>query len=339
MSQARVTIKDVARAAQVSIATVSNVLNGTGRASQDTIRKVQRAIEELDFSPSLSARSLKDKNSSLIAVIVPFLEKGRLHDNPFYWQLVTGIEEGARNEKLHVMLVGVEPDEQFAFVRDRHLDGLIVVGTFDGSNILERILNLNIPCVYMDSYLDNDSLYQIRLDDERGGYIGAKHLISLGHRNIALLTGELMAGGVNEKRFSGYCKALQEAGIPYRRELVYQEPTSSLGGYRIAGQIGAKAGKISAVFAFSDVAAMGLVKGLHDLGFAVPRDFSIMGFDDNQYSGYMVPALTTVRQDIVLKGQLAVSLLIAQMSNHSDAQRKVVMDVELTVRQSTGARA
>ncbi|HTG68540.1 MAG TPA: LacI family DNA-binding transcriptional regulator [Candidatus Udaeobacter sp.] len=338
MNQDRVTIKDVAKTAEVSIATVSNVLNGTGRVSPDTVRRVTEAITKLNFAPSMSARNLKDKKSSLIAVIVPFLEKGRLHDNPFYWQLVTGIEEGARNEKLHVILVGVEPDEQFSFVRERHLDGLIVIGIFEGTDIFERILRLNVPCVFMDSYLENDELYQVGLDDELGGYIGTKHLLSLGHRNIALLTGTLMHGGVNYRRWLGYCKALKESDISYREELVIEVPTSSASGYRTASIIAPKVKDITAVFALSDVTAIGLIKGLYDLGYVVPRDISVMGFDDNQNSRYMVPALTTVHQDIVLKGQTAVKLLIAQMENEQEMDRKVVIGVELTIRQSTAAR-
>jgi LacI family transcriptional regulator len=338
MHQERVTIKDVAKSAQVSIATVSNVLNGTGRVAASTVQRVQAAIAELNFSPSMSARNLKDKKSSLIAVIVPFLEKGRLQDNPFYWQLVTGIEEGARSEKLHVMLVGVEPDEQFSFVKERHLDGLIVIGIFEGTDIYDRILKLNVPCVFMDSYLKNDELYQVGLDDELGGYIGTKHLLSLGHQNIALLTGTLLEEGVNHRRWLGYCQALKEANAAYRKELIFEAPTSSISGYRTASQIVARGQDITAVFALSDVLAIGLIKGLHDLGIVVPNELSVMGFDDNQNSRYMVPALTTVHQDIVLKGQTAVKLLSAQMEADTDVERKVVIGVELTIRQSTAAR-
>ncbi|WP_054026428.1 LacI family DNA-binding transcriptional regulator [Bacillus sp. FJAT-28004] len=338
MSQERITIKDVAKRAKVSIATVSNVLNGTGRVAPNTIQLVRAAIEEMNFTPSMSARNLKDKKSSLIAVIVPFLEKGRLHDNPFYWQLVTGIEEGARNEKLHVLLVGVEPDENFSFVRERHLDGLIVIGVFEDSPIYERIQQLNVPCVFMDSYLKNDDLYQVGLDDELGGYIGTKHLLSLGHQNIALLTGALLKEGVNHRRWLGYKKALKEAGMNYHSDRVFEVPTSSIGGYRTASQIVSRGQDITAVFALSDVLAIGLIKGLHDLGIVVPRDVSVMGFDDNQNSRYMVPGLTTVHQDIVLKGQMAVKLLIAQMENEPEVDRKVVIGVELTIRQSTAEK-
>ncbi|HZG74454.1 MAG TPA: LacI family DNA-binding transcriptional regulator [Paenibacillus sp.] len=334
--QHRTTIKDVARIANVSIATVSNVLNGTGRVAPETIRKVQRVIEELNFAPSMSARNLKDKKSQLIAVVVPFLEKGRLQDNPFYWQLVSGIEEGARNHRLQVILIGVDEQETFSFVHERHLDGLIVVGVFEGSDVLQKVLSLNIPTVFMDSYLSDPNLYQVYLDDELGGYIGTKHLLALGHRRIAILTGQLIEGGVTYKRWLGYRRALEEAGVPYLEELVLEEPTSPQGGYHSAQIVGDKSKHISAVFAFSDVAAMGLIKGLHEIGLTVPRDVSVMGYDDIFYCDYMIPALTTVRQDIVLKGQTAVKLLLLQEEGVGDAaERRVVLPVNLKVRQST----
>jgi len=335
--QQRATIKDVARQAGVSIATVSNVLNGTGRVSSDTVRKVQQVIEELKFSPSMSARNLKDKRSHLIAVVVPFLEKGRLQDNPFYWQLVSGIEEGARNHHLQVILIGVDDKETFSFVHERHLDGLIVIGVFENSEVLKKILDLNIPCVFMDSYLSDPSLYQVYLDDELGGYIGTKHLIALGHRRIAVLTGKLVEGGVTYKRWQGYRRALMEADIPYSEDLIIEEPTSPMGGYHAAQIVGDAQNRISAVFAFSDVAAMGLIKGLHEIGLSVPQDVSVMGYDDIFYCEYMIPSLTTVRQDIVLKGQTAIKLLL-QGEKLKIEDRKVVLPVNLRVRQSTAPR-
>ncbi|QMV41206.1 LacI family DNA-binding transcriptional regulator [Cohnella cholangitidis] len=332
----KVTIKDVAKKANVSVTTVSNVLNNSGRTSPDTIRKVRQVIQELEFSPSASARNLRDKKSHLIAVVVPFLEKGRLQDNPFYWQLVLGIEEGARNHQLHVILLGVDDEESFSFVKERHLDGLIVVGTYEESPIFKKILSLDVPCVFMDSYLSDPNLYQIYLDDEMGGYLGTKHLISLGHRRIALLTGKIQKDGVNYKRWLGYRRALEEADLPYDAELIREEPVSTVGGYQAAQYITDSRRNISAVFVFSDVGAMGLIKGLQELGVQVPRDISVVGFDDLFYTDFMIPSLTTVKQNIAERGHITVQLLLEQISEESRSDsRKVVLPVSLKVRQST----
>jgi LacI family transcriptional regulator len=332
----RVTIKDVAKRANVSIATVSNVMNGSGRVSIETIKKVKHIIEELQFTPSTAARNLRDKNSRLIAVIVPYLDKEQLQDNPFYWQLVTGIEVGARDHKLHVILLGAEESENFSFVHERHLDGLIVVGAYSQSPILGQLLALNVPCVFMDSYLDDPSLYQIYIDDELGGYLGTQHLLEWGHRDIAVLCGKLEDHGVSHQRWLGYCRALEEAGITYNAKLVIEGPVSLLGGFQASHIIGAWHKEVTAVFAFSDVAAMGMMKGLQELGYNVPGDFSIVGFDNLFYSDYMVPSLTTVGQDIREKGSCAVDLLLAQINGETDMNaRKVVLPVDLKLRQST----
>lgn len=333
----KVTIKDVARLAGTSIATVSNVLNGTGRVAEATKQKINRIIEELEFAPSTAARNLRDKRSSLIAVIVPYMETGKLMDNPFYWQLVAGIEEGARSKRLHTILVGVEPDETFSFVRERQIDGLIVIGAIQGSEIMSRIERLSIPVVFVDSYLQNDRLPHISLDDELGGYIGTKHLISLGHRNIVLLSGKLSEKGVNYYRWLGYCRALAEAGIAPREELVLQEPVSALSGYRVAGKIAAQLSEASAVFCLSDVAAIGLLKGLYDLGISVPQQLSVVGFDNSLQASYTIPALTTVHQDIAQKGQHAIKQLIQLMDGEAVEQQHIVLGVELVVRQSSAS--
>lgn len=332
----RVSIKDVAKLANVSVATVSNVMNGTGRVSADTARRVKRVIEELRFSPSLAARNLKDKSSSLIAVVVPYLVEGSLQDNPFYWQLVRGIEESARDRKFQVILQGVTGQETFSFVHERHLDGMIVVGIYEASPLYRRILDLGVPCVFLDSYLSDSEVYEVSIEDEAGGYLGTKHLLELGHRRIALVTGGLKGGGVNDWRYKGYCRALEEAGLPFDPTLVHHGSPSLEGGYRIAsGPLHADK-SITAVFAFSDILAMGLMKGLLDSGRSVPKDISVMGFDDLFFSAYMSPSLTTIRQDITYKGKVAMELLLKQIAPDTEApQRKIRLEVALQKRNST----
>lgn len=332
----KVSIKDIARIANVSIATVSNVLNGTGRVSVKTISKVNKVIQDLQYVPSASARSLKDKNSHLIAIVVPFIEKGMLQDNPFYWELVRGVENGARHHEVQVILVGIEDDEDFAFARQRHLDGLIVVGGYEQSKAYRKIIEMGIPCVFLDSHLTNPEFYQVDLDDEVGGYLGTRHLIGLGHKVIGVLTGKLEEGGVNYFRYQGYLRAMKEAGLEVDPNLIFEQASSIQGGYQAAQRIGSFKERISAIFAFSDVTAMGLIRGLHDIGLHVPNDISVVGFDDNFYAHYMIPSLTTIKQDVVGKGQIAVSMLLDQINgNTSSLKRSVVLPVSLTVRQST----
>ncbi|MFD2611575.1 LacI family DNA-binding transcriptional regulator [Paenibacillus gansuensis] len=332
----RITIKDVAKAAGVSIATVSNVINQSGRVSEETIERVKKIIDELQYIPSASARSLRDKHTHLIAVIVPYADRTTLQDNPFYWQLVSAIESGARNHRLHVLLVGVSEEETFSFVREKHLDGLIVVGTFSDSPIMSSLADIQVPCVYLDSYLEDEDLYQIYVDDRKGGYLGAKHLLEQGHRRLALLSNSMTEGGVGEVRYAGFMEAVKEYGVSDETVTLICEDVSMEGGYRAASRIAEFAEGITGVMAFSDIAATGLIKGLHDRGIRVPNDVSVIGFDDLMYSRHMIPSLTTIAQNLSEKGRLSVQLLMEQIECKPPRKsRKVVLPVKLEVREST----
>ncbi len=343
MIQKKITIKDIARKANVSIATVSNVLNNKGRVSTKTANKIKQIIEQDGYTPNLSARSLKNKNSHLLSVIVPYLHKGEFQDKPYFWQVITGIESGARNENFHVMLTGISDDENLSFIEERHLDGIIVIGIDKNSNLLEKIINLNKPCVFMDSYLDDEKLYQVHSNDRLGGYLGTKHLISLGYNKIILIsgiTGKIKKqSGVDYQRYLGYRQALAEARIPYSDQLVFEEGQTMVNGYYSAQKILGCLDDNTAIFVLSDIGAMGLIRGLNELGVTVPTDISVMGYDDIFYTNYMVPSLTTIKQDIFNKGQKAIDLLLAQIKGNSLEERKISLPVELRIRESTIKRS
>ncbi|MFD2673557.1 LacI family DNA-binding transcriptional regulator [Marinicrinis sediminis] len=332
----RVSIKDVALQAKVSIATVSNVVNGKGRVSAQTARKVQDVIEQLQYYPSQSARNLKDKQSYMIAVVVPYLKEAKLYDNPFYWKLIVGIEEGAKHKRFQVMLMDVNDDESFAFVQERHLDGMVVVGTFHNEPVLERISAIQKPVVFLDSYLEHPYLHQLLIDDEQGGYLGAKHLIELGHRQIGIMCGLLVNGGVHAARLKGVHTAMKEAGLPLDSLQIFEVHTSAETGRFLAHRINDQFPQLTATFSFSDIGAVGLIRGFHDKKVSVPADMSVIGFDDMHYVEYMNPALTTIRQDVHMKGKLAVEMLMEMIDHPSVEARQIRLPVELITRESAG---
>lgn len=336
-----VSIIDVARAANVSIATVSNVINNKGRVSDKTRQKVRKVIEELGYTPNLPARNLKTRKSDLIAIVVPTMQPGRLQDNPFYWDLLAGVEEGARDRKFNVILKGIdEQTETFAFAKERRLDGIIVIGTNEGSEAVDRVLNLGIPAVFIDSYLRDPSLYQVCLDDRRGSYLATRYLIGLGHRSIALLVGDIAMDrisyyGVLHERWLGYRDALEEAGIPYDPDLMIKLPTSLEGGCKAAERLVGMPG-VTAILSFSDISAMGLLRGLKDKRKDVPGDYSVVGFDNLSVSHYTAPSLTTVSQNILEKGRTAVHMLLDQIDRNPVRERRKVLPVDLVIRETTG---
>lgn len=336
-----ISIVDVAAEAGVSIATVSNVINGKGRVSTKTKQKIERIIREMGYTPNLQARNLKTRRTDLIGVVVPTMQPGRLQDNPFYWDLLAGVEEGARGRKFHVILTGIdEATETFAFVKERRLDGLIVMGTSEGSQAVERVVKLGIPAVFIDSYLRSPDFYQVYLADRQGSYKATSYLINQGHRRIALLVGDVPIEripyyGVLHERWLGYRDALAEAGIPYDPGLMIKLPTSLEGGYRAASRLAAMDG-VTAVFSFSDISAMGLLKGLRELGRSVPGDCSVIGFDNLFVSEYTSPSLTTVSQNILEKGREAVHMLLDLIDGKPGEERTKVLPVDLIVRETTG---
>jgi LacI family transcriptional regulator len=339
----RPTIKDIAKLANVSIGTVSNVINGKGRFSEETRKKIEKIIKQSNYMPNVAARSLRDKINPLIAMVVPFAPRGKVFDNPFFSQLVSGVESGARDRKFHVIFTGGKDEPDLSYLLEKNINGLIVFGANENTEFLEDIQKLQLPTVYMDSYLSDPDLYQVGLNDEMGGYLGTKYLISLGHRSIVVISygwlgdGE-QTGSVDHFRLLGYRKALEEAGIPFNQDLVIQGAFSVEDGYYAAQQVLQLKDQATACFAFSDIAAMGLIKGFYDLNISVPDDFSVMGFDDLYFSEYLTPGLTTVNQDIYGRGQAAVRLLIDQIENKNDLEEKqIICPVRLKVRQSTAA--
>jgi LacI family transcriptional regulator len=339
-----ISISQVARVAKVSIATVSNVVNGKGRVSSATMKRVQKAIDELGYVPNLLARHLKTSQSRLIGLLVPTAKPGRIRDNPFYWDLLAGIEAEARDRSFHIILTGVEEEEEaLAFVRERQLDGLLVAGAYQNLGAVDKIRRMDIPCVFIDSNLKDPHLYQVCLNDRLGGYLATKHLLELGHRRIALFIGDISMEnihqyGVLQERWLGYRMALHEAGLLYDPGLIICLPTSAQGGYMAVEWL-TGANNVSAVFSLSDIAALGLMKGLRDKGWSVPKQILLVGFDDICLSGYALPGLTTVSQNIYMKGQAAMKLLMDQIESKSSFSRKVVLPVQLKIRETTARSA
>lgn len=324
----RVTIKDVAKKVGVSPTVVSYVINGRlDKASGETIEKINQAIKELNYIPNLSARSLVNNRSRLIGVIIPQTEdyKQRLHQNPFYSEIISGIEAKAREYGYHIILSCVDKGMSYLDTSvQRNLDGAIIMGIYEES-FYEELKLARIPIVLIDSYIQDSFFYRIRIDDEYGGYIATKYLINCGHKNIALVTGNIKKDGVNEKRFLGYKKALKEARIPFNRDYVFEKSVAYEYGYEIGEYIANSLPDITAAFATSDLMAFGVVKGVLEAGKKVPDDISVIGFDDISISKIFNPSLTTVRQDITAKGENAAEVLIKAIEDNRGYEVKEIL--------------
>ncbi len=310
----RTTIKDIAKAVGVTPAVVSYVLNGKEyKLSDATVSKVKNAIRELNYIPNLTARSLVKNNSHLIGVIIPQTEDSSqmLLTNPFYSEIVSGVESKLRECGYHLLLSGVEKGNSYLDTSvQRNLDGAIIMGIYQ-EQFYEELKQASIPIVLIDSYISDNYFFKVGIDDEYGGYIATKYLIDQGHREIALVTGSIKHDGVNEKRFLGYKRALNEASIFYNPDYVFDGSVSYEQGCAAGRTIAAhRHGKITAVFASADMIALGLVNSLRDNNIEVPDDISVIGFDNISILKYSLLPLTTVGQDITAKGVAAAEALV-----------------------------
>jgi LacI family transcriptional regulator len=336
---ARATIKDIALLAKVSPMTVSNVINGrSAKASTETIERINAAIAELGYTPNLSARALVSNASRMVGVLIPFTENQNalLLDNPFYAEIVSGIETALRAEGFYMMLSGVgEKGAKLDALSSWNMDALIVLGVYREA-LYEQLKSRNLPTLLIDSYIDDDHFYHLSIDDEQAAFDATSHLVAQGHRDVAVVTGVIRADGVVERRVAGYRRALAAARIDFDPTLVFAGSVTFDWGSEAAAGIAANP-RITAAFCTADLIAAGLLAGLHKLGKRIPDDVSVMGFDNLSISTMVYPALTTVDQSIAEKGRLAGNL-IASILNKRATERNTIVPTTVVERDSVKRR-
>lgn len=201
----KATIRDVAAAAGVSVATVSYVLNGKKKVSEQTRNEVLDVIRRLEYVPDLNARGLSKKDTRLIGVVVPQTEPGStlMFRNNFYSEILGSIEYHARQNGYHVLISATDVTEDYLnLIRERNLDGVIIIGTYQ-NRFFSQLKQLEVPVVLVDSYCKYDWFHAIRIDDERSSWMATRYVLEAGHRKIALVSGLLHDSGVMQKRFKG----------------------------------------------------------------------------------------------------------------------------------------
>ncbi|MFD0670720.1 LacI family DNA-binding transcriptional regulator [Cohnella sp. GCM10027633] len=326
----KVTIKDVAQSAGVSIAAVSYVLNGKDhKVSQDTVAKIHESIKDLNFIPNISARGLVKNTSELIGVIIPQTEDHTqlVFENPFYSEMISAIEGAVRQYGYHIILAGVDKGKTYLDISiSRNLDGAIIMGVYP-ERLYEECKKADIPIVLIDSYIHDSGFANVGIDDEYGGYLATRYLIEKGHRNIALVTGTIRRDGVVEKRFLGYKRALQEAGLFYNPDYVFENSVSYVHGHNAGAVIANDHPEITAVFGTADLVAFGVIRGVKEAGKDVPEHISVVGFDDISMASMFFPPLTTINQQISRKGETAALMLIDQIRSRQGVESNYVETV------------
>ena len=320
-----ITIRDVARKANVSVATVSRVVNNKGYVHKETKALVQQIIKELNYSPNQLARSLSNKHSNIIGVIVPHI------GTSFYSDLLEGIESVALASGYKVMLCSSQDskereDEYIQIFNSYNVDGLIIA-----SNLLnpEKIQNLNIPIVTVDHIL-NEQIPSITADNISGGRVAAQKLIDAGCKNFVHFRGPSFLLTVIERSL-GFTSELEKHGYKCEmHDFDLVEPD-----VRFIYEYLEKHPKIDGIFCGSDLLAISALQCLNKLGRKVPDDVQIVGFDNIIFSKFTSPSLTTIAQPVAHMGQQAFNTLVKLLHDEEPAEMHQILDVELKERQTT----
>ena len=330
------TIKDVAALAGISYTTVSHVVNKTRPVSEEVRIKVEAAIKTLDYVPSAVARSLKAKTTATIGLLVP----NSL--NPYFAELARGIEDYCERNGYCVILCNSDdnPDKQRSYLRvllEKRIDGLIVASAGGDAGLAEGLAGVRTPMVIVDRGLQGVNTDLVRIDHEYGAYLATRHLLELGHRDIATIGGP--AGtSVAQMRLAGYRRALQEAGVEVSRERVLESDFTSTGGYTAAATLLEK-NPPTAIFAGNDMIGFGVLRAAAERNIRVPADLSVIGFDDIQMSRYVYPALTTVGQSILQLGEMAAGVLLRRIAKPDTAIDQRIVTPSIVLRESTAPLA
>ncbi|SFX25890.1 MULTISPECIES: LacI family DNA-binding transcriptional regulator [unclassified Pseudomonas] len=326
------TIKDVAALAGISYTTVSHVVNKTRPVSKEVRLKVEEAIARLDYVPSAVARSLKAKTTATIGLLVP----NSL--NPYFAELARGIEDYCERNGYCVILCNSDdnPDKQRSYLRvllEKRIDGLIVASAGGDVGLAEGLASVRTPMVIVDRGLDGLEADLVRIDHESGAYLATRHLLELGHRDIAFIGGPADTS-VAQMRQAGYCRALEEAGIELATGRMLDSDFTSTGGYRAAASL-LEHQPPSAIFAANDMIGIGVLRAAAERNVRVPSELSVIGFDDIQMSRYVYPALTTVGQSILQLGEMAAEVLLRRIATPALATEQRIVTPSIVLREST----
>lgn len=327
------TIYDVAKEAGVSIATVSMVINNTGRISTKTRKKVLQVMDELKYYPSAAASTLTGKSTHTLGLLMPNIA------NPFYSELARSMEDRADELGYSVIVCSTDYKEEreqkyiSLFLR-KQVDGFIITSGFNSVDLIKELVDQQIPIILVAYNISKFSLDTVSIDDYTGGYQATSYLAELGHQRIAVIT-ETVQSSVDRVR--GYRNALQDYQLAYDDELCLETSATAANGAKATEQFLDLKEPPTAIFAFNDILALGAMEAIRKRGLSIPEDISIIGFDDTLLASYSNPPLTTVAQPLEDIGYQAIDLIVAEIEGTKRTTQRIMLPPKLVVRKSTGA--
>ena len=331
-----VTIYDIAKAAGVGKSTVSNVLTGKGSVSEETRQRILRFAEEMNYRPNLVARNLSQHKTFIIALVLPAIT------NPFYPETMEEVEKIVRDHEYQTLFCNTHGDfalgrQQMERLMSRWVDGYIIMGSSMDIADIMHYFQQKIPIVLCDWQEDESPLDipQVTVDFYRAGQLAAQHLVSLGHRRIAIIVDVPQ----QTLRLKGFQSALVAENVPLAPEMVQSGDSTLEGGYLATKKLLASVEPPTAIFATTDWMALGAMEAVVDAGLRVPQDISIIGLDDIVVSAHLHPSLTTVAVPKTELAKTACELLLRQIDGKKVENGARLVEPHLILRQSTAQLA
>lgn len=329
----KVTIRQVAEEAGVSVTTVSQILNDKGgRFSQETRDRVLAVKDRLHYVPDFNARNLILHSSKMLGVLIPDLS------NPFFSSFVRGIQDYSRYATYMPMVFSANHDVKLETyylgkLLEHSVDGLIIASASITAEAIDKLVKpMQVPYLLFDQNQIANLADRIEVDDYHGGYLAGQHLAKLGHRHMGIMLPEDSTINV-QKRLQGFKKAMHDAGLNADNCIEIYASFSMESGYQATQKV--LDSGVSAIFCADDLLAIGLYRGLNERGLKVPDDLSIVGYDDIELAKYIHPQLTTIAQPVSEIGRESAHLLVNRLENPDIDRQLIKFPVKLVKREST----
>ncbi len=330
-------IREIARQAGVSVATVSRVLNHPETVAPKTRERILALMAQTEYKPNWFARGLNFNKTDTIALLIPNIM------NPAYVEIAEGVESVA-NQKGYTVLLCItegEVSKERKYIQtliDRRIDGVILVSSLLDNDDLSRLKQQGVAVVLIGEHNGNSPEPMVRIDCCSASYQAVQHLLNCGHKSIALVYGKAPVME-NRNKMDGYQKALKEAGIPVREDFLVEEENTIEGGYVATRKLLGLKKPPRAIFTTSDLLAFGVIDALRDAELCIPEDVAVMGFDNIRIANLMVPKLSTVAKPLHKMGLSGARLLLDVIESDSDkeiAMKEIVLQSKLKIRKSCG---
>ncbi len=329
-----VTIYDVAREANVSMATVSRVVNGNPNVKPTTRKKVLEAIERLGYRPNAVARGLASKKTTTVGVIIPDIS------NIFYAELARGIEDVATMYKYNIILSNSDQNKEKEMhllntMLGKQVDGIVFMSENITEEHVAEFKKSPVPIVLAASFDNQGTIPSVNINYEQGAYDATKHLLDKEHTRIAFVSGQSEHAAAEVKKLQGYKRALEEAGVAFDEELVVEGDYTYDSGIEAFDKLWELQDKPTAVFVSSDEMALGIIHGAQDKGVHIPNDVEVIGFDNTRLALMIRPQLSTVVQPMYDIGAVAMRLLTKYMNKETVEDHTVILPHRIQFRKST----